>query len=462
MFGVIGYVFSLDCCVSWLRDYLGTLGVTQLTAHGNLQLKATSIYGEGDKIALPPSVLNHLTQSGNDIASGSPWLFRIGVLNPEYSFPASPSLRSMPVPDEEVDMDLEDAEEEEVNSKEAYLDELSHRYVAYTHGTVVEFTQDEGHVGLPEPIATALLDPTSAQRTDTLKTTVIPSTRTIDPAKAANSSTAEDGDNGAMDVVDVEGDKTPGHMAYGAFDIPDLPIEVVLVHVPKGEACKLVPSNEAISNGFFNLKDIKTVLEQSLVRTRATLSVGDLVHTWHRGVKFDLKVAEVTPSTFLAVACINTDIEVEFGGPPTGDETKDTFGGLEKREPENRSSSTPAFAGYTLGSSTNETPSPQVSSVAPVSVVSELLEEPPSTLTEGICTVLIQGSGRRGRRRFDVTRATVRDLFAFASTVAHDVASFRLVTRFPRRIFSLEDGSSLTLQEAGLESGQELLMIEML
>jgi hypothetical protein len=50
-----------------------------------------------------------------------------------------------------------DEEEQEDISTEAYLDELQHKYLAYTHCTVVEFTPEEGNVGLPEAIAKALL-----------------------------------------------------------------------------------------------------------------------------------------------------------------------------------------------------------------------------------------------------------------------------------------------------------------
>merc|ERR1719223_2576809 len=57
----------------------------------SLLLSPTSIYGEGDKIALPPSVLETLTQSAmssslDQSSAGSPWTFRIGILNPDYQF----------------------------------------------------------------------------------------------------------------------------------------------------------------------------------------------------------------------------------------------------------------------------------------------------------------------------------------------------------------------------------------
>jgi len=235
------------------------------------------------------------------------------------------------------DDDEDDDDNDSTKRNEAYLDELAHQYLAYTHGTVVEFTQEEGHVGLPKPIAAALLTQHAAQQHQQAKTvgseTIptkeakirIPATRTVDPATSVKTTTVD-----AMETVENDTDtttnynyneeeeeeKTPGHLAWGAFDVPALPIEVTLVQLPKGKACKLAPTVHAVRSGFYNLRNIKSVLEQSLVRSRATLSVGDTVHTWHRGVKYDLTVSTVTPATYNAVTCINTDIEVEFGPAP--------------------------------------------------------------------------------------------------------------------------------------------------
>merc|ERR1719343_1048543 len=52
---------------------------------------ATSIHGDGDKIALPPSVLASLNETGMLEDARGPLTFRIGVVDPEYKFPASDS-----------------------------------------------------------------------------------------------------------------------------------------------------------------------------------------------------------------------------------------------------------------------------------------------------------------------------------------------------------------------------------
>lgn len=433
-----------------------SLGVKSLSAIGPLQLQPTSIHGQGDKIALPPSVLQYLTSSGQDtITSGSPWTFRVGILNSDYNFPASDSMQMLTAPlqldesESQMDEEYDDSEDEdEGTDKAVYLQELKHKYHSVTYGSVVEFTQEEGDIGLPEPIAAALLDP--ARRGRSANSVEIPVTRTIDPAAAAATAKG-DGD----DLMTEDDEKTPGHLAWGAFDVPNLPIEVSLVRLPKGRGCTLVPTAQAVQNGFYDLKDVKLVLEQSLIRTRATLSVNDMVHTWHRGKKYDLRVTKVIPPTYGAITCINTELEVDLG-------EAEGIGGAEQ-------ATTPVAqvdpsVGQTLGSSfgrrLNDEPAP-TNAPAPVTVTAanELLPEPPADCTEGICTVQIRADGAHGRRRFDVRKAAMKDLFAFAETLTKGEHNFRLVTRFPRNVFT-RDSETTTLIDSGIQSGQELFLVE--
>jgi hypothetical protein len=403
------------------------LGVKPLSPNS---FEPTSIHGGGDKIALPPSVLQHLSDA-HIMEASSPWTFRVGVLRQDYKFPASPLLQMLQEPnDMEID-ELSD-DEEGGNNKAAYVDELSRKYMSYTYATVVEFTQEEGHVGLPASIAEVLL------------VDGVVATRTKDPSGS--------GDNTiAMDTSDDE-EKTPGHLAWGAFDIPDVEVEVTLLKLPKGRRCTLIPTMDAIRNGFHNLKDIKLVLEQSLIRTRATLTVNDLVHTWHRGIKYDLKVASVTPSDYQAVSIINTDMEVDIGINEEFEREMAEQDRPTKQETE------PSFApgkGHKLSSTTSAKPKRSQQAQPQTN----LLPEPSLDQTKGICTVQIRTQGGvTGRRRFDVTSAKLQDLFAFAASLA-DVDSFRLVTRFPRQVFELTEGST-TLADAGIGAGQEMFILE--
>jgi hypothetical protein len=434
----------------------------------SLLLQATSIWGDGDKIALPPIVLERLTQSMElDDADSQqqpqqPWTFRIGILNPDYKFPSSPKLQSFSMPksfasEDEEDHDKDDVENEDVNDEiqtDAYLEELGRKYLAYTHGSVVEFTQDDGFVGLPEPIARALL--MQAPSLPTFRTKDLASTKQVDD----ESMITGDGDNNTgiskdtMQVVD-DVEKTPGHLAWGQFDLPQSFIEITRVRLPKGKSARLIPTDQAIADGFYKLTDIKYVLEQSLVRTRATLSIHDIIHVWHRGKSFELRVEAVSPSTFAAVSCINTDLEIEFGEPSkdavssttssnAGFPKETTQGGRRLRDEKHSS------AEQTIVTHTPENPT---------SVQSILLPEPPMDVKEGIVTVQIRsGSGVRGQRRFDIATATIQNVFDFAASLGIS-GEFQLVTRFPRREFRKMDAHT-TLREAGIVAGQQLFLVE--
>ena len=448
-----------------------------------LFLKPTSIHGDGDKIALPSSVLETLTSqsfSSDEDTGGNPWTFRIGIVNPKYEFPASPLFKVLQAPtnnDDDDDMSIDDDEENRQDEQKSalYLDELGHKYLAYTHCTVVEFTQEEGHVGIPRHIAQSLLDPNnrhSANRNGV----DIAKTRTIDPA----ASSIEEND----ETDDIMTEQTPGHLAWGAFEIPDIQLEIIMVKLPKGTGCTLQPTEEAIKNNFYGLKDVKLVLEQSLIRTRATLSIGDKVSTWFRGTKFDLNVTKILPSTFQAVTCINTDIEVEIGETTTKEDNAPAEpSNIQKTSTKTTTTTTSDNNGFRLGSGQSTTHSSQVQGVAlshggeaTASLIS-LLPEPPVDQKAGVCTVQIRYSGGNGKRRFAIETAQAKDLFAFAASLIHqNERSFRLVTRFPRRELSLVDadqiddsGSSnsqlkvqadLTLNQAGLQPGQEMFIIE--
>lgn len=441
----------------YMQTYLTScdraLGVKSLATNGSssLELLPTSIHGDGEKIALPPSVLQYLTeQSQHDSTSASsPWTFRIGILRKDYMFPSSPLLQTMQPPtdddDDDAMMDDDSDDEESDDNKAAYIDELSHKYLSYTYATVVEFTQEEGHVGLPRSIAARLLiDGVAA-------------TKTVDPAGS--------GDNDNV-VMEQDEEKTPGHLAYRAFDVPAVPVEVTLVKLPKGRRCTVIPTMEAIHNGFFKLKDVKLVLEQSLIRTRATLSQNDTVHTWHRGIRYDLQVASVVPSDYQAVSIINTDLEVDIGANEEFEQEQKEADTL-KATTNTEQKETSVFAsgkGHVLSEPSSTATETTNASPLPPSPAVELLAEPPVNQTEGVCTVQIRGDGANGRRRFDVNVASLQDLFAFAAslkTSAGDASSFRLVTRFPRRVFTLEVASSVkSLADCGIGEGQELFMLE--
>ena len=465
-------------------------------------LEPTSIHGEGDKISLPPSVLEELTSSSNSGSdpwgsgqSGRPLAFRVGILNPNYTgFPSSTKMKALvdkistsvandknknseelnvqsSQPIHECIYDSDD-ETEKSSWGDAYLDELSHRYLAYTHGTVVEFTQEDGCVGLPEPIARALLTPNKYSLVGSTNGSTVGSKKTVDPAStAANNSTEHNPTNkDQMDVDLNDGDeKTPGHLAYGKFEIPASSIEIIPIKsLPPGKNCTFTPTRQSVLNGFYTLKDIKLVLEQSLIRTRATLSRGDVIRTWRRGVSFDLIVSEVSPADYATdfgvVSCVNTDLNVDIG-PAEGMEKEERTDHKMNNAVDHKS--VEESKGRTLaGTSTSDLPFEQ-----PATEVEDIIlpPEPEEHETSGVCIIQIRGRGSNssGRRRFKTSTATMGELFAFARSAGGVDSSFRLVTRFPRKVYKLseldeKDGykADASLESAGITQGQILFMIE--
>ncbi|KAL3917167.1 MAG: hypothetical protein SGARI_007779 [Bacillariaceae sp.] len=236
-----------------------------------------------------------------------------------------------------------------------------------------------------------------------------------------------------------------------------------MVKLPKGRGCTLTPTKEAVLNNFYGLKDVKLVLEQSLIRTRATLSVGDVVSTWHRGTRFELVVSKITPATYHAVTCINTDIEVDIGEVES-EEVNPTSSQQPKAAAE---SSNDMEAGFRLGSGktgTSSSPSQMSTEAAtstPLTSTAQLIPEPPVDQKDGVCIVQIRHSGGAGKRRFAVDTARMRDLFAFAASLMNrNDSAFQLVTRFPRRELRIDGtNENMTLQDAGLQR-QELFLVE--
>ncbi len=515
-------------------------------------LSATSIHGAGDKITLPPSVLETLFVSENNdmdpwdgISSknGRPIAFRIGIRNADYIFPSSEKMKTLVecikkrvdatiitssnalavamhestttkagLIKNNDDGDYED-EDEAIDKEDhtyllfidAYMAELSYRYLSYTHGTVVEFTEEEGHVGLPEPVAKALLQRNIHSLVGGGGELVnIPVRRTVDAAAIHDDNSDKNHHhhhpNDSMDIdftanteeIDKarirEGggenhaDKTPGHPAYGLFDIPALPIEVIPIHnLPPGKQCTFTPTLSSIQNGFYNLKDVKLVLEQSLMRTRATLSRGDVIRTWRRGVSFDLIVSSLEPGQFGVVSCVNTDMNVDIGPPDgedstAGDSRSVSMSDRGGDDDDNSLAHIPLGGGRLLSKESSPMPHATRTNIELV-----LPPEPGVDMKKGVCDIQIHGrtsSGSMitGRRRFLVESTTMKELFAFASQSCcegADPMTFRLVTRFPRTVFALSSPSSslslggsgfdgnMTLESAGIE-GQEMFMVEMI
>jgi hypothetical protein len=427
----------------------------------SVRLEAVSVHGLGDKITLPTSILSTLAE--RDLLQinqerGQPLFFRIGIRKEGYSFPQSDAMKmimddygkemdasfSTSITSEEIGVNGEDDDDEFMNDEnddkrdmwmKAYLEELSCQYVSYTYATVVEFSQDEGFIGLPSGTSNALIQKDGP--------TAVESKLTVDPANVSQNEDAAEMDiaSGGSELLE---DKTPGHAAYGLFPVPIPLIDVTLLtHLPMGEKCTLQPTENAIENGFYHLKNVKLALEQSLIRTRGSLNEGDVMHCWFRGKKFDLSVQQVQPPDIGAISCVNCDIEVDIAPPASHTTSTD---------------STEKEGGYKL----SDTPSEEKH--IPQECVTKRdidLTPEPSDDEKDIIVVQIRGKGKVSRRKF-LLISSLKQLFDFTISegLAGEAPFFKLVTRFPRRVFQIGSADEdIPLSALGL-SKQEAFMVE--
>lgn len=413
-----------------------------------LFLEAVSVHGHGDKITLPPSVLGTLAERdliGISQQTGQPLFFRLGIRRHGYEFPQSDAMKNImdrfqqnnKITSSSIESSSEDDEDTEDQEWEnAYNDELKHEYVSYTYATVIEFSQEEGFVGLPVSAANALL---KSRRDETILSKV-----TQDPA----SSKIEN------DLEHEAEFKTPGHPAHGLFPVPASEIEITLLKkLPLGTRCTLEPSKSSIKSGFYGLVDVKHVLEQSLIRTRGCLNVGDIMHCWFRGKRFDLSVQDVLPRSLGAISCVNCDIEVDIS--PMNDSDMQNEG--QTIDSDNNQSK---MHGYRLCDPPTSKNHDSGQSITNENLSIALPLEPPIEQVDGVITIHIKGEGKSSKRRFNSSDPfnTLFD-FAIVDGLSTLEARFRLVTRYPRRVFEREENLENMISDLNLSSN-ELLLIE--
>ncbi|KAL5573406.1 hypothetical protein UlMin_023003 [Ulmus minor] len=179
-------------------------------------LEAVTFQGNGDKIKLPPSCFQELSDKG--AFDKGPLYFKLSLVNEESS---------------------------------SNVDAADHKNHQTTHSGVLEFTAEEGSVGLPPHVWQNLF------ATDTQQTRLV---------------------------------------------------EVRYVWLPKGSYAKLQPDRV----GFSDLPNHKAILETSL-RQHATLSQDDIFTVNYGELTYKLRVLELKPTS--SVSVLETDIEVDIVGP---------------------------------------------------------------------------------------------------------------------------------------------------
>lgn len=155
-------------------------------------------------------------------------------------------------------------------------------------------------------------------------------------------------------------------------------------------------------------------------------------------MQFDLLVTSVTPHDFASVSCIDTDINVDIA--PVDDNEKST-------EPIPSTKLSPQ--------SLKNLPSTQSQEAQKIPTRVELPPEPDIDQKHNICQIQIRSRSNSSSRRFHLTQNTVSDLYYFASSLSNE--KFNLVLTYPRKILHSD---TRTLQEAGLSSGKQLLLME--
>lgn len=369
-----------------------------------IELKAERIDGEGDKITLPVSYLEILTSQ--EITDQGPMLFKI-------SLSSNPSI--------------------------------------FTHCGMLEFTADEGTVGLPPKVRRSL---------------------------------------GIDEEIENENENK-------------LEEKVIIkyLRLEKGTFAKVQPKK----GGMTMISEIRAMLEHNM-RKHATLTVGDILTVWHRGKAFDLTVIELKPENFVTV--IDTDLEIDLDIPEDQmqREKKETdelnARGHRLSGGNNYSSLVPMFneqlnnnngveeskqsyidnanmdiddndnnyrnsGGYTLSSSPSLPSPPQPMMESSSQPMIELPPEPIGEDSNNVISCMVRKpDGNRCTRQFKKTDK-MKYLFHFVENSSreqqfHPANSFRLVTRFPRKVFTMEESQDLTFIDSGLSNDQEAFMLEVI
>merc|ERR1712038_1758068 len=100
--------------------------------------------------------------------------------------------------DDDEDEDSDDENETQAKLKlQAYMEEMNYKYYSYAYATVIEFTQDEGMIGIPSSIASSLLHIQTPLDSDG-GLTELEGVMTLDPAMKSLSSVHDDVD--AMEI----------------------------------------------------------------------------------------------------------------------------------------------------------------------------------------------------------------------------------------------------------------------
>eukprot|EP00624_Nannochloropsis_granulata_P000326 evm.model.NODE_11280_length_14553_cov_26.447674.3 len=279
-------------------------------------------------------------------------------------------------------------------------------------------------------------------------------------------------------------------------------IRVKYIRLEKGTYAKFQPK----TGGLSQVPELKGMLEMNLLK-HSTLTKGDLLQVWYRGKCFDLKVIELEPIEAVglqAVTVIDTDLTVDVDVPEEQVE-KEKEGGKELgRIPRGGGQSVGGGMGKgisplrTLGGSSvvsagvgvgagggggggkklggsGTAPSRSSTSEEEVAVPEDsrsailrhmkmdALESEPAENEEGVISLVVRKPDGSVESRLFRKHQPFQDVFRFVdATSVSDENSYRLVTRFPRRVFNAVETEGQSVGEVlGPGTGKkEMLMYE--
>lgn len=235
-------------------------------------------------------------------------------------------------------------------------------------------------------------------------------------------------------------------------------MQIKYVRLPKLTYIKLRP----LENKFSAIVPVKNMLEENLMK-HATLSVGDLLTVWYRGVEHKTRVMEARPAD--AGCLIDTNVEVDLD---TSEEfqrhtmsTEATVLNGDSSTKKTIPSSGSSYS-YKLGMFSEAS---AVKVVPAVDMSLQFPPEPSADITENCIDCRIKTpAGRLLQRRFR-QQDFLLGLFHYCvselgTEVCTDPSRLQLNTRFPKRQFTINDAvDDKTFEDVGLTSSQEMFLL---
>lgn len=226
-------------------------------------------------------------------------------------------------------------------------------------------------------------------------------------------------------------------------------------------------------NQFFTVEQIKMVLEKNL-QFHSTLTLGDIITVWFRGIAHPLKITEMKP--FNKGILLDTDVVVDLENSMENlkiDNDKKLEKSFDRVEENSGQKVPPILSSFTVNGSSqvnkfNNSVGNTLGSVdnkRDIHTNSSFLQdiplpiEPETDSEDTVCVRVRTPTGNTINRRF-LRKQPFAHLFEFASIeMKVEKCVLKLSTRFPNRVFLLNDlEPSVSFFDIGITSSQEMFL----